>query len=251
MNSNNKKILLVIDTACYSPVSMQSMIELAAGLQAGIEALYVEDINLLTAVDLPFTREVSIHTASISNINSAMMTEKLRADAENIKRQIEKIAISHRVSISFSSIRGQKTQLIKNRTQELSMALIPAVYSTADRAAHPQTKQVLAVVYDEQNPSSEKALSLALSQAIKNSYELFVIVDSQQSKQYVEQQTSQYSDHVVCHVADFSGTDELLSLLQQHSPKLLVATEHCRLISNEQVFQRLINSLGTDILLVR
>jgi hypothetical protein len=52
-------------------------------------------------------------------------------------------------------------------------------------------------------------------------------------------------------VADFSSVDEVLLLLQKHSPGLLVLTEGGRLIDNEQALQHLINSLESDILLIR
>ena len=41
---------------------MHTAAEIASRLQAGIKALYIEDINLWNAVDLPFTREVSLYT---------------------------------------------------------------------------------------------------------------------------------------------------------------------------------------------
>ena len=60
---------------------MHTAAELASRLQAGIKALYIEDINLWNAVDLPFTREVSLHTAAISSIDSTLMIQKFQADA--------------------------------------------------------------------------------------------------------------------------------------------------------------------------
>jgi len=251
MNSNLKNILIVFDAAGYTPVVMHTAIELAVRWQTGIQALYIEDINLLNAVELPFSREVSLHTAAISSIDSTLMMQKLRTDAENIKKQIEEIAVTRSVSLSFSSMRGQKTQVIKNRTEELNMALIPAVYSTTGRKDLHHLKHVVAMVYDNHKPSCEKALSIAISLAAINSYQLFVIVDSLHSKQHVEQLIDQQSGYAVCQVADFSSVDEVLLLLQKHSPGLLVLTEDSRLIDNEQVLQQLINSLESDILLVR
>jgi hypothetical protein len=251
MNSNLKNILIVFDAAGYNPVAMQTVIELAVRSQTGIQALYIEDSNLLNAVELPFTREVSLHTAEISSIDSALIMQKLRADAESIKKQIEKIAVTRSVSLSFSYTRGQKTQIIKNRREEVNMVFIPAVYSTAGRKQQHHLKHVVAMVYDEHNPSCEKALSIAISQAAKNSYQLFVIVDSQHSKLHVEQLISQQSGYAVCQVADFSSVDEVLLLLQKNSPGLLVLTEGSRLIDNEQALQHLINSLESDILWIR
>jgi hypothetical protein len=178
------------------------------------------------------------------------MLQKLQADAEKIRKQIEQIAVSQRVSLHFSSARGRKVQLIMNRTAELNMVLIPAAYSSSGTTKPPHYKQQLAVVYDTDNPSCDNALNIALSQAEKHGYELFVIVDSQASCQHVEQQTKDYQGHVNCRIVDFTDAKETLLLLQKHSPELLVLTENSRLINNEQLFQQLINTVETDILLV-
>jgi hypothetical protein len=251
MNSKIKNILVVFDAAGYTPVSIQTVVELAVRLQTGIQALYIEDSNLLNAVELPFTREVSLHTAAISSIDSALMIQKLQTDAESIKKQIEQIAVTRSVSLSFSSMRGQKTQIIKKRKEDTNIVLIPAVYSTTGRKQQHHLKHMIALVYDEHDPSSEKALNIAISQAAISSYQLFVIVDSEHSKQHVEQLISQQGGYAVCRIADLSTADEVLILLQEHSPGLLVLTEDSRLIASEQVLQQLINSLESDILLVR
>lgn len=196
-------------------------------------------------------RQVSLHTAEISSIDSALILQKLRADAESIKKQIEIIAVNRSVSLSFSYMRGQKTQIIKNRREEVNMVLIPAVYSTASRKQQHHLKHVVAMVYDEHNPSCEKALSIALSQTAKNNYQFFIIVDSQHSRLHAEQLIRQQNGHAVCQIADFSSVDEVLLLLQEYSPGLLVLTEDSWLTDNEQALQYLINSLESDILLVR
>ncbi len=251
MNANLKNILIVFDATGCTPVSMQTVIELAVRSQTGIQALYIEDINLLNAVELPFTREVSLHTAEISSIDSTLMMQKLRTDAESIKKQIEEVAVTRSVSLSFSYMRGQKTQVIKNRTEELNMVLIPAVYSTTGRKQQHYLKHVVAMVYENHNPLNEKALSIAISQAAKNSCQLFVIVDSQHLKQHVEQLINQQNGDAVCQIADFSRVDEVFLLLKEYSQGLRVLTEDSRLNGKEQVLQQPINSLESDILLIR
>lgn len=251
MSQNLKNILIVFDAAGYNPLSIETVIELAIRSQTGIQALYIEDNNLINAVGLPFTREISLYTAAISHIDSTLMMQKLHADAESIKKQVEAIAVTRSVSLSFSSVRGQKTQVIKNRTQELSMVFIPAVYSSNGRKQQHQLKHEIALVYDAQSPSCEKTLSIATSQAAKNNSPLFIIVDSEQSKQHVEQSMRQQSRRGNCHVVDLSTAEDVVLILQKHSPGLLVLTEDCRLFNDEKVLQRLIDSLESDILLLR
>lgn len=250
MNRNHKNILVVFDAAGYTPVSLHTLIELAVGMKAGIRALYVEDDNLLNAVSLPFTREVSFHTATINKTDATIMMQKFQADAASIKSEIEKIAISRRVSINFSSMRGQKTQVIRGRTEEVNMVLIPAVYSSNSRKMQHHLKHEVVMIYEDEKASSDKALTIALSQAAKKNRQLFIITGSAQSKQHIEQLLGSQGESALCHIADITNVDEITDLLDKHSPGMLVLGDDCRLIEDERVMQRLINSLETDILLV-
>ena len=251
MKASHKNILIIFDAAGHTPVSMQIVIELAVRWRAGIQAVYIEDINLLKAVELPFTREISLHTAEISSIDSTLIMQRLRTDAENIKNQIMKIAVNRNVSLSFSSTHDQKTQVIKNCAEEVNMVLIPAVYTTMSRKEQHRLKRDAVIVYDDDNPLCKKALDIAASQAVINGYQLFVIVNSQLSEQRVKLLIGQQSGHATCQIADLENVDEILLLIQKHAPELLVLAENSHLIGNEQMLQHLINSLESDILLVR
>ena len=251
MNASNKNILIVFDAAGCAPVSLHMATDLAAGLRIGIKALYVEDINLMKAVDLPFTREISLHTAEISNIDSTMMKQKFRAAAENIKKQIEEIAVTRSVSITFSSTSGHKTQVIRDRTEEVTMVLIPAAYSSNGRKRQQQLKDKVVMLYDDINKSCDKTLDIAVSQAGKINHQLIVIANGAQSKQHVEKLVSEHGGQAACEIADFSDVDNVNALIYKYSPGLLVLPESSRLIDDEQVLQRLLDQLETDILLVR
>ena len=251
MNASNNNILIVFDAAGCAPVSLHMATDLAAGLRASIKALYVEDINLMKAVDLPFTREISLHTAEISKIDSTMMKQKSRAAAENIKKQIEEIAVTRSVSITFSSTEGYKAQIVRDQTEEVTMVMLPAVYSSNGRKLQQQLKDRVVVLYGDIDVSSDKTLDIALLQSAKENYQLIVIADGLQSKQHVEKRLSEQGGKAECDIADFSDVDEVTSLVFKHSPGLLVLPESSRLIKDEQVLQQLIDKLETDILLVR
>lgn len=250
MNSAKKNILIVFDAAGCALVSMHTATDLASYLQIGIKALYIEDVNLLNAVDLPFTREVSLHTATISRIDSTSMRQRIQTAAEAIEKQIEEIAVTRSVSISFSSMRGDKMQVIKSRTEEVNMVLIPAVSSGGGRKQLHYSNHKVVVVYEEHVPSSENALNIALVQAAKKNYQLLVIVDTEYSKQHVETILNQCSGHAESQIADFSSVDEVATLLYKHAPALFVLPEDSCLVRDEKTLQQLIDSLESDILLV-
>jgi hypothetical protein len=230
---------------------MHMAAELAALLRTNIQALYIEDNNILTVVDLPFTREVSIHTAEINTIDSNLLIQKFRAEAESIKQQINEIAVTRRVSINFSSMRGQKMHVIKDSTQEVEVVLIPAVTKTHGRKQrHPLMNKVV-MVFDEIDASHDKALSIALSYAEKKGYQLYIIVNSDLSKQHFEEKISEQDRRAEYDVVDFSNMDEVVSLLYKYPQGMFVLPQSSCLIEDERLLQQLINQLESDILIVR
>jgi len=107
------------------------------------------------------------------------------------------------------------------------------------------------MLYDDINKSCDKTRDIAVSQAAKKNHQLIVIANGAQSKQYIEKLLSEHGGQAACEIADFSDVDNVTALIYKYSPGLLVLPESSRLIDDEQVLQRLLDQLETDILLVR
>ncbi|MDH5484491.1 MAG: hypothetical protein OEY43_04570 [Gammaproteobacteria bacterium] len=251
MNTRLNNILIVFDATGCSPVSMQTVIQIASGLQADIQAVYIEDINLLNAVSLPFVREIALYTAEPRSINTVLMRQKLRDEAEEIKKKIAEIAFAQSVSLSFELMRGQKIQVIRSRDSEAGVVLIPAVYSLSGRKALHHLKHVAVVVYAVHSTSADNALTIAMAHTTKNNHRLVVVADSQDSQQGAKKIIELQGLQATYQLADMSRLDEIVASLIKLSPGLLVLTEDSPLVDNEKIFQQLINSLESDILLVR
>ena len=251
MSENHKNILVVLDAAGCAPGSIHMATELAAWMQASIQALYVEDNNILNVVDLPFTREVSLNTAKVEGIDSSRLIRKFQEEAKSLKKQINEIAVTRQVSISFSSKRGHKMHVIKDSTQEVEVVLMPAVTQRRSRQQqHAQMNKVI-VVFDKIDASCDKALNVALSYATNKGNQLVVIVNDDQSKQYVEKSISQQAELVECEVVDIFDMDKVFMLFYRYSPGLFVLPQSSRLIEDEQLLQRLVNLTESDVLIVR
>ena len=250
MSKSLNSILIVFDAAGYSPVSIQTVIELAERLKAQIQAIYIEDSNLLSAVELPFIREISLHNAEIRSIDTAQVMQRLRADAESIKKQIEEIALAQRVVLNFSSMRGRKIQVVRNRSGDVAMVLIPAAYSSASRKAQHHLKHVVALIYDDTSATYGTALNIAISMAHKNAAQLFVVADSMKSKQAAQKIVELHPVSASYQLVNFGRPTDVIQALKNHSPGLLVLSDDSVMIKNEQVLSRMIDSMESDILLV-
>ena len=112
-------------------------------------------------------------------------------------------------------------------------------------------KHEVVVVFEEHAPSSDRALDIALSQAAKMQYQLFVMADSEHAKNRVEQVFERHSGYHVCQLVDLSRLDEVISLLHKHAPALFVLPDGGCLTREEKKLQQMIDSMESDILLVR
>ena len=251
MKKNLNKILIVFDSFEFSPLSLQTVIDLAVALQYEIHALYIEDINLLNAVALPFSREVSLLTASVRELKSTQLLNGLKADAENIKKQFEQIALTRSISINFQSTQGHKVQVIKNRQHDVNMVLIPAVSSTRGSKIHQRTWQLIVLLYQQNSALCHRALSLSLIQAVKTHCALFILLDSQQNISEVQMEADRMGVEASFQVVDFSKVDEVLVVLKNQIPQLLVLAEDNMLIDDEKAFKKMLNTVNSDILILR
>ena len=249
MNITHKNILTLFDVTGYNAVSVQTVIGLAVTSQSSLNALYIEDLNLLNAIELPFAREIFLHTAEIKSIDSGLMVQRLNSCTKNIRQQIEKIARPKNIPVTFKTICGNKFQAIKDYGTKSHMVFIPALY-TGGHTVHQHAGTQTAIIYDEQCGTSDTALNIALSYASNNCSELFVIANSLRAKRQVEHLIKQQHS-VSAQVTVHMGLSEVFHLFNTHAPDLLIVPEGCQLVSNEKILQRLIGFPRSDILLVR
>ena len=60
-----RRILVALDASTHSLAALETAAGLAARLEAELVGLFVEDINLLRAAELPFARETSFYSSSL------------------------------------------------------------------------------------------------------------------------------------------------------------------------------------------
>ena len=77
--SSIKQILVAVDGSPSSLSALENSVELAARLNAELVGLFVEDINLLRATQLPFTREISFFSSGLRRLEAAELERQLRA----------------------------------------------------------------------------------------------------------------------------------------------------------------------------
>ncbi len=101
-----EKIVVALDASPQSVAALRAATELAARLQAEVEGLFVEDMDLFCLCDLPFGREVCACTGEVRGIDTAGMERQLRVQAASIREVMRRVAEGTPVPWSLRVLRG-------------------------------------------------------------------------------------------------------------------------------------------------
>lgn len=101
-----RRILVALDASPSSLSALHSAVKLAAGLEAELIGLYVEDTNLLRLAQLPFAREVSAFSATLRRLEALELERQLKTQAEGMRQTLSRLCAEHGVSWQFQVSRG-------------------------------------------------------------------------------------------------------------------------------------------------
>ena len=102
-----KRILVALDPSELNKSTLLAATNLASRLNAQLEALFVEDINLLRLAELPIAREVSVSSRQVRQLTSADMERQLRSQVDRLRRFVQSAAQQANLKVEFRVLRGQ------------------------------------------------------------------------------------------------------------------------------------------------
>ena len=184
-----QRILVALDASPHSLAALETAVELAERLDAELQGLFVEDINLLRLAQLPFARELRFPSHTAQEMDMLQMEKQLRGQAAQAQRHFQQLAAGRNLSHSFTVVRGVvATSLLKATLDSdllvlgyVSYSLVRAgrLGSTAQTAVTQAKRSVLLVhphadlsrppllIYDG-SPAAERVLALAGSLVQRN-----------------------------------------------------------------------------------
>jgi len=101
-----RRILVALDTDERSAASLEEAARLAAGLEAELVGLFIEDAELLQAAALPMTRMVPQQARTLADFDPASMQRAYRIWSAEAHRSLEAVAAQWRIKWSFQIARG-------------------------------------------------------------------------------------------------------------------------------------------------
>ncbi len=103
---NIQRVLVALDTSPHSLAALEAASDWAAALQAELIALFVEDTELLRLGSLPCARELLYAGETDTAVDGQAMERALKAEAEQIRRSLQRIAGRRQLNWSLRVVRG-------------------------------------------------------------------------------------------------------------------------------------------------
>jgi nucleotide-binding universal stress UspA family protein len=210
-----RRILVGLDASPHSLAALEAATELAARFRAELLGLFVEDINLLRASELPFTREVRFFSGALRRLDTQQIERQLRAQAARARRALTASAGRSQVSWSFRVTRGTITSELLDAASEMDLIILGksgwspigrrrlgstarALLSDAPRLAlileeGTHVAPPVAVIYDG-SPLAQKALvaAAALAQPEDSLLLLLILAEEQKAVQKLQAQAAEW-----------------------------------------------------------
>lgn len=128
-----RRILVALDASTHSLAALEAAVELAERVEAEIEGLFVEDINLMRLAQLPIAQQLSLPSGLRRRLDTAAIEQEMRAFAAEARQALEVAAERTNVQWSFRVVRGQVEV-------EMSAAAVEADLVVLDLASRPLTQ---------------------------------------------------------------------------------------------------------------
>ncbi len=254
-----RRILVALDSSPHGLAALDAAVNLADQLEAELQGLFIEDVNLLRVAGLPFTREFTLSTMGPRPLNTDSMERALRAQAEQLRRSLASSADRLRVRWSFQVTRGHITQASLEAAAEADFLLMGRDNPKPQRSAPPAHEEVrpIMVVYDG-SQAAQRSLKAARSLVRKggNKIAVLTVADEAAVAEQLRQQCFDWFQGlgvepiVVEHGANNGDQADALATAARelHASLLLINRDNSLL--NEETIERLVNELDCPVGLV-
>lgn len=102
-----RRIVVALDSSAHSRAAMVVAVDLARRLDAEIEGLYVEDIDLVNLAGLPFGNVVDLATGRAAPFDTRALESQMKAEIGRARRALQDTAGRARLTASFRVVRGR------------------------------------------------------------------------------------------------------------------------------------------------
>lgn len=177
--SGESRVLVALGASIPNRPAVETGVGLAAAVGAALEALFVEDANLLRLGALPFASETSALTGVRRALAVGEMERALRVEASRLERMLAASAARQQVRWSFAVTRGEL--LAEAMTREADLVVVGAPARPSVSPQEPGSPGPVATLFDA-SPEALRALTVAARLARALGRDLIVLVPAGDAK---------------------------------------------------------------------
>ena len=167
------KVVVALGAANPNRPAMEMGVGLAAAMDAALEALFVEDANLLRLGALPFASEISTLTGARRVLAVGELERALRVEASRLEQWLAATADRQRVPWSFVVTRGDLLGEAMARDADLIVVAAPLRPNASTQ--EPESPGPLAALFDA-SPGALRALAATTRLAQTLARKLVILV---------------------------------------------------------------------------
>jgi len=119
-----QRILVPLDASEHSLTALNAAVELAASLNAELEGLFVEDINLVQLAEFPFAQEVCLFSPMSRQLEKGSMERQLRIQAQRLRQTLARLADRAQVAWTFRVVRGGVPAQVLAATESADLTIL-------------------------------------------------------------------------------------------------------------------------------
>ena len=121
------RVIVAVGYAVCDPTALAAAAQLAQSSGAGLTALFVEDVNLLRLVELPFAFEVGTASGTPRRLAAADVEREFRNRAGELKRALDDLAGALQFELSFEVARGRPVHALLQASSERDFVVLAGV----------------------------------------------------------------------------------------------------------------------------
>lgn len=256
------RILVLLGSIESDRAALDALSLLAEKTPSEILGMFVEDIELLTLAELPIAREYCMLTHVERRLQPPDIERQFRIQARTAQQALAELAGRLGFPLSFRTVRGVITTLLRESLAETDLMLFGAVRGalrmpggfTWTDSGHPsRRRQPVSVVFDGSD-AAQRALQVALQIAPDDSIPLTVILTAGDPEHLsmLTDQASRLAGTRNLHpvkMVNPAWRDVIEKAYAQHSTALVVAIT-AELLQEENL-EQLRNELNCPVVLVK
>ena len=131
MNAGNqrrtpRRVVVALDARSTTAPRLETVVRLAAQLNAEIHGIFVEETELIQMAALPIARSIPSHGVGEAAMSETIMRRAMRARSASLRQRLEQLSARWQVMASFEVTQGTFTEQVNRRTTAEDLLTVAA-----------------------------------------------------------------------------------------------------------------------------